>query len=1007
MKIKLSVILFIFSFAGLFAQVPANDNCAGAINIPLGTPPPCGVGTQQGAISTVVGDITNATPGSPYIYQNNCSGAGGPNQAVQANDVWYSFTATGYQAVMTINSTFANPNISFYSGTCAALGGGIGGCAVGVGGVVTLTVNQCVPGTTYLLQISGNAGQTGTFTMNINNSIDCTDCLVSSSLTATPPPVNGSYLPGQTVNFCLKINQYKTINTNWLHGVQLAFGSGWNAASIVPNTPTPISAAGTWSYYPAGIGVVNAVNWGPGWYFDFNPANGTPQNNFGDNICGATPNCVDVATAAQWNFCFNITTNPLCAPGSNLSVTFNTSGDGESGSWTNAGCASDASINFNAIGSCCPPNMTSTSALCNGGSSGSATATPVGVTGPYTYNWTGPLGFSSTSVNIAGSNAISNVPAGIYSLTIIDNNLCAASATVQVNQPTNLNLVPSFTNANCLGNGTGSVTANGGTGAYTYTWIPSGGNASSASLPPGNYSVQVADANNCTAITTVTIATGGTVSPAFTTPVTAQCLSGNSFVFTAADPSGTHSYSCHPILGAPLPGSTNVYGPVSFSAAGTFTVTHSISNGACASTSVMVITINPPPTVNATGTTVCVGANAPLSANGGVNYSWNGPNGFLSGVQNPVVGSTSTLSAGAYTVLVTAVTGCTNTATATVNINVPITPMALSNGPICIGSVLSLTASGAATYTWAGPNNFNSTLITPTIAATTTLTGGTYTLTAIDANGCVGSTQHIVVVNPLPPVTFTTNAKGCAPVCITFTCTPEVPIQNYNWNLGNGSATSGTSNIAYTCYTTGGVYTISVVATDLNGCSSVRTATIEAFPKPNADFIYTPNKPIVNNSSEVSFFDQTTGASIIQWNWYFMNNIDFQSGQPNPIFVYKEAGEYVVALMVKSNRGCIDTVLKRITIGEDFGIYVPNAFTPNEDGVNDIFQPKGFGITKYFLEIFDRWGEKLFTSNNFFVGWDGMYNGKMSQDDVYQWKIKITNVFGYEKEYIGHVTLIK
>jgi gliding motility-associated-like protein len=404
---------------------------------------------------------------------------------------------------------------------------------------------------------------------------------------------------------------------------------------------------------------------------------------------------------------------------------------------------------------------------------------------------------------------------------------------------------------------------------------------------------------------------------------------------------------------------------------------------------------------------VCLGANAPLSATGGTSYAWSGPAGFSSAAQNPIVGATTTLSAGFYTVLVTAATGCTNTATTVLNVNVPLTPMAISNGPVCEGSVLSFTASGANTYTWSGPNNFNSSSSNPTVAATSTLTGGVYTLTAIDANGCVGGTQHVVVVNELPPLTFNANNKGCSPLCVTFTCVSTTPITGYNWNLGNESSASGTINTAYSCYTKGGTHTITVAGTDVNGCVSIRTGTIEVYPKPNADFTFSPSKPIVNNDSEVSFTDLSSGADLLQWNWFFMNTNQHQSTLQNPIFVYKEAGDYVIAMVVKSSRGCADTVLKRITIGEDYGLWVPNAFTPNADGINDIFQPKGFGITKYDLEIFDRWGEKIFTSNNFEVGWDGVYNNKMSQDDVYQWRIRVTNVFGAKKEYIGHVTLIK
>jgi len=74
---------------------------------------------------------------------------------------------------------------------------------------------------------------------------------------------------------------------------------------------------------------------------------------------------------------------------------------------------------------------------------------------------------------------------------------------------------------------------------------------------------------------------------------------------------------------------------------------------------------------------------------------------------------------------------------------------------------------------------------------------------------------------------------------------------------------------------------------------------------------------------------------------------------------------------VKSDKGCYDTLLRPLVVGEDFGIYVPNSFTPNADGLNDVFQPKGFGVVKYELNIFDRWGERVFPYNHFRrrMGW--------------------------------------
>src|SRR6185369_14819161 len=117
---------------------------------------------------------------------------------------------------------------------------------------------------------------------------------------------------------------------------------------------------------------------------------------------------------------------------------------------------------------------------------------------------------------------------------------------------------------------------------------------------------------------------------------------------------------------------------------------------------------------------------------------------------------------------------------------------------------------------------------------------------------------------------------------------------------------------------------------------------------------------------------------------------------------------YAGVLIVTSDHGCKDTVIKSIIIGEDFGVYIPDAFSPNGDGLNDVFQPKGFGITRYELSIFDRWGERIFTTSDMTQGWDGSYPKKGSQEvkqDVYVWHLKITDNSGKAREPTGKVTI--
>ena len=112
--------------------------------------------------------------------------------------------------------------------------------------------------------------------------------------------------------------------------------------------------------------------------------------------------------------------------------------------------------------------------------------------------------------------------------------------------------------------------------------------------------------------------------------------------------------------------------------------------------------------------------------------------------------------------------------------------------------------------------------------------------------------------------------------------------------------------------------------------------------------------------------------------------------------------------MVITNRwGCSDTVIKTVTIESDLMVYVPNSFTPNDDARKDLFMAKGRGIVAFSLEVFDRWGEKVFQTTNIHKGWDGSFKGQPCKSEVYVWKIFSTDRKGKSKSLNGFVTLYR
>lgn len=477
-----------------FAQV-VNDDCAGATamgNLP--TPGACNTltGLQDGAPLTLTGQSTvGAVAENPYSYITACNGGG--NMASPALDTWYSFVATGTIVNVSI-SGFPNASVGLWEGPCNNLAGR--GCVIlNAAGNGVLTVTQIIPGNTYYVQISGaNDTQTdNNFTIAVDNDIDCDDCLRTSTLTASPAPVNGAYTPGQVVTFCYTVTAWEQENTNWFHGVQLAYGPGWTG---VVSNPVPAATCqvggGSWDYYPTGIGVVNAQNWGQGFYFDDdydffgNPApDGDPTNNYGDDCSG---------TGLNWTFCFDLTVGP-CAAGADLSVTINTSGDGESGNWTSNGCNDDDETTFAAYVVCCdPPLISITPPVCQGDANGQATAQGQGGQAPYDYVWENSVGtVLFTDNNNPGVSTLTGLSAGTYTVTVTDDLGCVQIVDITIaDGPPCVGCIINSLNANigsCLsgsvfdvtgdfvytsnpGTGTLIVEVTNSSGTYTQTFVP-------------------------------------------------------------------------------------------------------------------------------------------------------------------------------------------------------------------------------------------------------------------------------------------------------------------------------------------------------------------------------------------------------------------------------------------------------------------------------------------------------------------------------------------------------
>lgn len=833
-KSFLVLVLVSFFYANCFAQ-PSNDGCSGAINLgSLPTPGACVSGLQNGAATTVTGTTVGATADNPFIYQSGCQGSSA-NMNTPSIDVWYKFTATGTK--LNINLTgFPNANVALWSGTCGNLNGY--NCSIGnAGGTTTLVATQIQIGSVYYISIGGNTDtQTSTFSLSVDNDIDCNNCLRQSSVTATPMPVNGAYSPGQTVQFCYTITEWQIQNTNWLHGVQITMGSGWTGAITSTTVPAACQGSGTWVFKPTGIGTVNGVNWGPGFYFESSGNANNPADNFGDYCSG---------TGLNWTFCFTLTVNPNCAPGSDLGVDINTSGDGESGSWSSAGCSGDYPTTFNAIGTCCPPTMTST-ATCINATTGTATATPIGSAGPYVYSWSPGGQTTQTAVGLAP---------GTYTVSLTDVNLCATTATVTV--PSNpIPSAPATLPVTYCQNATPLAllaTASAGCILNWYGTNATGGTASSTAPTPSTttagtttYYVSQTSAAGCEGPRASIVVTVNPL-PVITVNSPTICPTVTA-ILTAA---GATTYSWNP------GGSTS--NPLSVAPASTTTYTVTGTTNGCTSTATATVTVQNALTVTVNSPTICEGTSAILTATGATTYSWDSGASTI----NPYTVTPTTTTS--YNVVGTS-NGCTGTATATVTVNpLPVAPV---TSPVVyclndVASALTATTSVGCTLNWYGTNATGGTASsTPPTPNTTTAGTTTYYVSQTSTAGCEGPRASVVVtVNPLPiapttgPVTYCLNDAASALTAIASAgCT-------LNWYGTDATGGTASSSAPIPSTTTVGTTNYYVSQTTTSGCEGPRAnivVTINALP------VITVNSPTIcpNTSATLT---ASGGVSYI-WN---------------------------------------------------------------------------------------------------------------------------------------------
>jgi gliding motility-associated-like protein len=654
-----------------------------------------------------------------------------------------------------------------------------------------------------------------------------------------------------------------------------------------------------------------------------------------------------------------------------------------------------------------PPALTLTTTqinvTCNGLSTGSATATATGGTLPYIYALEQPVQISPTGI-------FTGLAAAQYTTGVIDANGCRDSVSVIITQPAILvDSLVSQKNDSCFGNSNGKAVTGvtGGTLPYTYSWntTPIQTTSTASNLPAGTYTATATDAHGCQDTTVVTITQPAVLTASVASSKNDSCFGNSNGNAVATGNGGTRPYL---FSWNTIP--VQLDSTASNLPMGSYTATITDIKG-CITTTTVAITQPPLLAVSSPAKTICISNTATLTANqvGGTGpyaYLWNATAGTQTDTVSPIITTV-------YSVQVNDIKGCTATNTVTVFVRDSLKFLAVSPGAEkCNGFSANINATGSGgdslfTYTW-NPGGLVGQNVTVSPSTTTI-----YTLTLTDACGTPAvKTNVTVIIDPLPQINFSSDKQnGCYPLCVQFANTTTISSTDaitYSWN--DGKHTSFATNPSW-CYNASGVFTVSLTATSSKGCISKTSIPnmITVYPHPKAKFYTAPDSPTILEPT-IQFTDASyaPGSSMSGIFWQtFGDGTDSTSTLPNPIHTYRDTGTYCVTLIATNAFGCLDTTKECIYIKPYFTLYIPNAFSPNGDGENDIFTAVGDYVFDFDMRIFDRWGNLVYHTTQVNSGWNGLMKGAPAKEDVYVYVISATDYHNKSYSYKGTVTLLK
>jgi gliding motility-associated-like protein len=503
----------------------------------------------------------------------------------------------------------------------------------------------------------------------------------------------------------------------------------------------------------------------------------------------------------------------------------------------------------------------------------------------------------------------------------------------------------------------------------------------------------------------------------------AQCFDNNSFDFAASGSftaDATFLWDFGPTATPQTSTQQNPTG-INFSNLGSSSVSLSISQYGCTETYVgngNVNTVQRPTAEISSANQYCVGYQIFFQNNSANSTAWHwdfGINGTLADTSNLFQPTFIYPDSGIYTISLIAYNQgiCTDTTDINFWVYPLLNPLMTGAGDQCLtNNNFDFSAAGAfttdATFEWDfGPNaSVQQTSIQNPQDIVYSQLGTFPVVLTMSQYGCIKSITDSVGLFPSPTAKFSIDGGyGCSPVYVqlidsSYAATPYL----YQWNFGDNSSIN-TANPSHS-YENTGSYTITLTIVTTYGCVDTSTYVlpnaVNVFPYPIAGFTAEPMSASIFDPI-ITFTDTSslaTHCAIRISDGTYVENCNYTH-------TFSDTGYFKVTQIVKNELNCIDSVSITVYIYPEYRLFIPDAFTPNSDGLNDIFKPSTIGIKEYSFQIFNRWGEKIYISNGPEDGWDGNYKGSKSPQGAYVYLLNVVDVKGRSHEYNGKVVLIR